>query len=398
MTSFVPIILALCITSLMLSVVFFTAWKTIERMPHTFTWGMAFLIGAFQWANNLARGWYPNHETFWIAANGLSLIVVTLAWLGHCQRVGKAVSHKHVWLLPLPVLLLVFWFTVVQRHVGLAMFLIPAYTAVMLTWAAILVIRHRYTTRPAEWATAICMLLFSAAQLTAGGLALMQGAEAVPRLADLYLMVNFLSLPAAYMGMGLFAVFMIASDLSERMRKIAMHDQLTGLLNRRGLKPAAARAFANSKRNQIPVSVVMTDIDRFKTINDQFGHLIGDQAIRHFANSLSADRRQEDILARIGGEEFILILPGVGPEDSVRLANELCENFSANPLVHLNEEIQMTASFGVATISGDDESINDIIARADNALYQSKNNGRNQVDLIASRITLLPDGSLQASP
>ncbi|MEM7277831.1 MAG: GGDEF domain-containing protein [Pseudomonadota bacterium] len=397
MSPYFPIILALCTTSLMLSIVFFTAWKTIERMPHTLTWAFAFLLGSVQWANNLARNWYPNYESFWIAANGLSLIVVTLAWLGHCQRVGKPTSHRQIWLFPLPVLLLVFWFTVIQPHAGLRMFLIPAYTATMLLWAAWLVIRHRYTTRPAEWGSAISMILFSLVQLTAGFFALFQGARPDSGLSEIYGLINFLSLPAAYTGMGLFAVFMIASDLSERMRKIAMHDQLTGVLNRRGFKPAAARAFASARRTGTPVSVVMTDIDRFKKINDKYGHLVGDLAIRHFANALASDRRQDDILARIGGEEFVLILPGVGPEASVCLARTLCQNFEANPLSHIDAQVNMTASFGVATISVEDESINDIIARADSALYQSKNNGRNQVDLIASRIVLLPDGSMKSS-
>ena len=108
----------------------------------------------------------------------------------------------------------------------------------------------------------------------------------------------------------MFVIFMLASDIMEEMKEIAVRDQLTGLLNRRGFNEQAAQAYASARRANRPVSVIMTDIDRFKFINDEHGHAAGDSALCQFARILSAGRRTEDVLARVGGEEFALVLQG----------------------------------------------------------------------------------------
>jgi diguanylate cyclase (GGDEF)-like protein len=197
------------------------------------------------------------------------------------------------------------------------------------------------------------------------------------------------------MGTGMFVIFMLASDLSEQMQEIAVHDQLTGVLNRRGLIERCANAYASARRNDTAVTVVMTDIDRFKTINDDYGHATGDAALVHFAESLRDGRRAEDIVARLGGEEFALILPGAGLESAVEMADELCHRIDETPITVDGVEFTMTASFGVATLSERDESLIDTIVRADRALYRSKRAGRNQIDLESSQLMLAEDGTLK---
>ncbi len=226
-------------------------------------------------------------------------------------------------------------------------------------------------------------------------MALLQGAGGDAVYQSLYVHYNFLMLPSGYMAMGMFVVFMLASDLSEQMKEIAVHDQLTGVLNRRGLSERGAAAYATSRRNNLPVSIIMTDIDRFKFINDEHGHSFGDAALVHFVGLLSDGRRTEDVLARVGGEEFALVLQGTDLEGALKIADDLCARIEATPMRLDGVESNMTASFGVAAISEKDSSLSDAIDRADRALYRSKRAGRNQVDLESSQLMLAADGTLK---
>ena len=378
----------------MLSVIFFCAWKSFDRMPHALTWSLAFAVATLQWVTNLCREMFPSQEVYWVLVNGFALTVVTLAWLGHRQRVGARTPMFLIWALPLPWLIGVAWFTYVSPHVGLRMALIPFFGGIMLLTVSSIILRHRKNLSTAEWGTAITTGLFAVLQICAGAAALMQGADVDPTYVTLYQRINFLALPTAYVGMGMFTIFMVACDLSEHMTLVAMQDQLTGLLNRRGFGEAASKAYAWARRTGRPVSVILTDIDRFKQINDKHGHFVGDQAIVHFSGVLAEDRRAEDILARVGGEEFALVLPGTSVKQAVSMAKELCERLRKRVMDLEGEKLEMSASFGVACISANDTCLSDVVARADVALYQSKNKGRNRVDLLASQVMLSKDGTL----
>jgi diguanylate cyclase (GGDEF)-like protein len=244
-----------------------------------------------------------------------------------------------------------------------------------------MIIRHREVTRAAEWAAATSLVLFGLAQGIAASMALMQGAGGDAVYESMYLHYNYLMLPSGYMAMGMFVLFMLASDLSEQMKEIAVRDQLTGVLNRHGLTERSEAAFSKFQRNNLPVSMIMIDIDRFKSINDEHGHAIGDAALVHFADLLKIDRHKDDILARVGGEEFALVLPGYDLVSTMRVADDLCARIESTPMSLGSIKLKMTASFGVATLSKKDGRLSDAIDRADRALYRSKHAGRNLVDL-----------------
>jgi diguanylate cyclase (GGDEF)-like protein len=179
------------------------------------------------------------------------------------------------------------------------------------------------------------------------------------------------------------------------MKRIAVRDQLTGLLNRRGFNEYGEKAFSAAQRNGTPLSVVMTDIDRFKYINDRYGHAAGDTALAHFAELVAEGRRREDVIARVGGEEFALLLPGTDLRDAMALADQLCKKVGSTPMDLTDIGLPMTSSFGVASISERDTGLDDMVRRADRALYRSKRAGRNQVDLESSQLMLAADGTLQ---
>ena len=389
------ILVALALNSAMLSVIFFLAWKTQGNKPYALTWSLAFLAATGQWSFNIAGGMFPNFESYWLTVNAFGMVLITLGLRGHCQRTDCQILPQNLWPYVAAIYATIIWFTVVEQHVGLRTAILPTAAAVALFLSATMIMRHRDKPRPAEWAAAITMLLFGLSQLAAAYVAVLMGAAGNAAYQALYVNINFLSLPAGYTGVAMFVIFMLASDLSEQMKEIAVRDQLTGLLNRRGFGEQTERAYATARRTDRPVSVIVTDIDHFKSVNDEFGHAAGDAALAHFAKILKVTRRSDDILARMGGEEFAIVLPGTVLEESIRIATELCQLLEEAPMVFDGNAVTMTASFGVATLSLNDTCLADAIIRADRALYRSKRAGRNRVDLESSQMMRCADGTLK---
>ena len=194
----------------------------------------------------------------------------------------------------------------------------------------------------------------------------------------LFRTVLVLLYPLAFVGVGLFAVFLVAADLAEKMRMLATSDVLTGIYNRRGFQDAAERALRNAQRQQQPLAVVVADIDNFKAINDRHGHDAGDRALRHFATRLERLVRRGDLVGRIGGEEFALLLVNTRARNAVEVVERIRRDIAAMP-VEGASSISMTASFGITDLRPGDISLAALMSRADRALYRSKLEGRDRV-------------------
>ncbi|WP_022939905.1 GGDEF domain-containing protein [Psychromonas hadalis] len=160
-----------------------------------------------------------------------------------------------------------------------------------------------------------------------------------------------------------------------QLEKLAKRDALTGLRNRVGLSKYLIEGEEKAQDHNIPFSLIFVDIDFFKKINDQHGHNVGDQLLIQFGRSISENIRQQDKLARWGGEEFIILCMDTQQDKAVTLAEKLCKLLADKPLL---DGITITASFGIAQLHKD-ESTTSFLERADNALYKAKTNGRNQV-------------------
>ena len=389
------IIFSLMISSAALSVIFYMAWRNFGRKQHALTWSLAFLAGALQWACTLTESQFATQEAYLLLESGFSMLLVTLGLRGHCQRTKCKWLPKSLLPYAAVVYALIAWHIVVEPHVGIRMAIVPAYAAITLFLSAWMIVRYRERTRPAEWAAAIFIIFFGLAQGISSGLAILQGPTGDTAFRGIHAHFEFLTLPAGYMAMSMFIILMMASDISAKMKKLATCDQLTGLLNRRGFTEYGGRAFSIARRGGLPLSVIMTDIDRFKNINDKYGHAAGDGALVHFARVISESRRSEDVIARVGGEEFALLLPGMELRDAMALADQLCTKVGSTPMDVTGVGMPMTSSFGVSAISENDTSLDDIVLRADRALYRSKRAGRNQVDLESSQLMLAADGTLK---
>ncbi|MFO1253924.1 diguanylate cyclase [Inhella sp.] len=172
-----------------------------------------------------------------------------------------------------------------------------------------------------------------------------------------------------------------AGRLLDTVEAQAATDPLTGLLNRRGFDVALQREWRRHQRLEQGLAALMIDIDHFKQINDKQGHPIGDAALRHLADTLRQQLRPYDLLGRLGGEEFCVVLPGVSPALAAQTAERLCRA----PLSFVPEgesiPLSMTVSIGVASCRPDDAHPDALLARADRALYQAKQQGRDRVVL-----------------
>jgi diguanylate cyclase (GGDEF)-like protein len=174
-----------------------------------------------------------------------------------------------------------------------------------------------------------------------------------------------------------------------RLLRDSRVDSKTGLLNAATWERESAAEVARAVRTKSPLAVAMLDIDRFKAINDTYGHLVGDQVIKEIAHTLNTLLRHYDLAGRFGGEEFSLLLPQTRAVDAFRIAERVRANIAGLSIIAAGaaggERVHVTVSIGVAALdSGSERELTDLMAAADAALYRAKRCGRDQVQMIST--------------
>ena len=167
----------------------------------------------------------------------------------------------------------------------------------------------------------------------------------------------------------------------EAMRHSATHDSLTGLMNRKAVMDGLGKELARSKREGTSVAVALVDVDHFKVVNDELGHLFGDEALKQVAHRLRSGLRNYDSVGRYGGEEFLLVLPGCDLAAAVVRAEQIRAAISATAVKTAAAQRSVTVSVGVAVSKGAGEGDAErVLDASDVALYEAKKNGRNRVE------------------
>jgi diguanylate cyclase (GGDEF)-like protein len=184
---------------------------------------------------------------------------------------------------------------------------------------------------------------------------------------------------------------LVVSRLFNELRKLSLHDALTGLLNRRAMEETLQASVRSSRRSGEVFAVMMLDLDYFKRINDDFGHAVGDLALKHVSQLLQSALREVDHLARFGGEEFVVLMPSATLAQAHPVAERLRQLLASNPLNHDAVTVNLSVSIGVAEWRGADDDTPELLQRADAALFQAKVQGRNRV------VTSLTDSMALAS-
>ena len=386
-----PVVIGLCCLlslSLLLCVALAFAWRRFGRELHAALWSLAYGLSAANWTSNLLMIWLrPDNAMLTMLGAICTVGSFALIALGFRRRAG----------LPLRVdaILAAAGVTILFVGIGLMRWegwggqcwMVLFFCTAMLMVSAFS-LRSSVAKRPVAGAAPFWMLtLFAAYTLGLGLLATIVPAvpgDVTPML-RLFRIVVILGVPTGLFGVGLFAMFLLAVDLVEGMRELASSDPLTGILNRRGLEQAAENAIAICRRGGRPLTVVVADIDHFKRVNDRLGHAAGDAVLRRFADHAGAILRQGDLLGRLGGEEFVFVLPDTG----VAQATDAIERFRlslADAVIDLAPRMSLTASFGIAAFGDFNDTMARTLHRADQALYRSKMDGRDRITIAPSEM------------
>ncbi|MEI9421154.1 GGDEF domain-containing protein [Mesorhizobium sp. Cs1299R1N1] len=177
-------------------------------------------------------------------------------------------------------------------------------------------------------------------------------------------------------------ILMTGERSQRRLRELAMSDQLTGALNRRGFFESSAAKFTNRSATSGEIAVALFDIDHFKAINDRYGHPGGDKVIAEFAQRVARAIRPSDIFGRIGGEEFALLLPDTTINEARLMVDRVRAAFAETPVLFDKTEIAATVSAGISIANTQEANLDQLISGADSALYAAKRAGRNRTSIL----------------
>jgi len=366
-------VVATCITAL-LGLFLLSAWMQ-ERIRALAWWGSAYLIGGFSVAIWSIEGVISPPLPAG-TANALLFVACGMIWsaarLFHGRPVlwGWLFAGSIVWLMACLSPEFVRW---AAARIVLSSLIISAYT--FLTAAELW--RERRKTLLRRWPAIFVPMLHGMVFLFPIPLASMLPADGgIVSLASGWIAVFALETMLYVVGTA-FIILVLAKERSVRvLRDAASTDDLTGLLNRRGFFAGAHQLVARQARQRQAVSVLMFDLDHFKSVNDRFGHPLGDEVLRTFARVATDNLRAGDVIGRFGGEEFVAILAGNLADASVA-AERLRLAFQAAAHTIAGRVVQATVSIGVASGGID---VASLIASADSALYLAKSNGRNRVE------------------
>jgi diguanylate cyclase (GGDEF)-like protein len=369
-------VVAICVTGL-LGLLLLFVW-TQDRVRALAWWGTAYLVGGASvviWSveSYISPPLPPG------TANAMLFVACGMIWsaarLFHGRQVlwGAMVAGAAIWLAAclVPEFAASAWARIV-----LSSFIVSAYT--FLTAVELWRDRRKHLIR--RWPAIFVPMLHGLVFLSPLPLAsVLPDNNGIVALTSVWIAVFTLEVMLYIVGTA-FIVLVLSKERAVRIHKdAASTDELTGVLNRRGFMAAAKGLIERFEKKREPLSVLVFDLDHFKQVNDRFGHVVGDHTLRLFALIAGLNMRTTDILGRMGGEEFVAILPGA-PHDAAVAAERVRLAFEAAAVTIADQPVGATVSIGVA--SGEPGvDVNIMIAAADRALYKAKESGRNRTEL-----------------
>lgn len=376
------LVLGALLTAL-IDVLLLVVWRSLPRAvrPSLRWWLAAMLIYPFAFALLGLRGQVPDIISV-VLANGLAATAMSCNAIALRLFYGVPRRIFRLAIITVLVMLSSAWFAYAWPSLHWRIIITSVLMALLIGSSARAILRRNGPRGAIPMATA--------AIFVAGTVLISY--RAVYELATPLLVDSFFQLPPgqnwAFVLLGLLPVLstvgfllMCTERSQQELERAAQLDYLTGIYNRRAIEDLARRAIAASRRHGIPMAMMIVDVDHFKRINDQFGHETGDQALMETVRRLRESLRSEDLVGRLGGEEFVAILPNTDAASALAAAERVRVAFADTPMRFENDAVTVTISAGVALLAPGDQQFSHLLRRADRAMYAAKNAGRNQVML-----------------
>ncbi|MEA5096935.1 MAG: GGDEF domain-containing protein [Burkholderiaceae bacterium] len=377
------------IAGIFLSVAMILNWQVQKRQPGVALWALAYICGSVGLIFSSLRNSLPDIIAL-VLANVLLDGFVCLLWIGIRHFLGKTSGGwKVAGALLAAHLCFNLYYVIVAPDVAARISGFSTIHAVLSLLCLSEVVRdmRRAAERVVHVVIALVFLVHSVYNIVR--LVVTLTGEPIEDLLTAGAFHRFAFVEGIVLSVGLACCLIIVSnqrlrqmleEQQQQLEKLALTDSLSGLSNRRHFIEAAAREIDRARRYNRPLALIMLDIDNFKSVNDCYGHQCGDDVIRSMSRILRAGLRDQDIVSRIGGEEFAILLPETSGEMAADVAERLRElHAAARVACASGVTVGCTASFGVTELNPLDASIYDLLPRADKAMYAAKNAGRNCV-------------------
>ncbi len=336
-------------------------------------------------------------EFIFPVANGIYLLGAALYWRS-MRRLAGLPSHPLTWVPAILAIAGVYWASaIVPTHIG-RVFFACAGLAVYF-FAAAWTLHYRYNSG-AQPAVEVSRAVLTGIFVIVGGFVTFRGVyflfltgptpDLLTSGAWITLSTTLLVTSLPVIGTTAFLV-MCSERLRRQWEHAAATDYLTSLPNRRSIIGTGEARFNTARRNGAQFAVAVIDIDHFKSINDRFGHEVGDLALKHIAALLEHHCRGPHMVGRQGGEEFVALFEDANAEAALAVAERVRAAIESAPMQHKDESMIITVSIGVGVIAPTDRNFDVVLRRADHALYAAKSGGRNRVEMAASPLLHLEE-------
>lgn len=364
----------------LVSCVLFAVWRFNKHIPGLQMWALSYGVGLVPILGLLWREHLPEVLGVLMVQAGMSLGAFLYFWGCSVYTGRRLLSFPRAIIFMGALLLLNLYFTVVQPHlqmrfalggVGNGIFFLL--TARTLAQGGYQRVPMRYLVAAVAGAHGVFLLL---RPLLFGIGAVQANASLAAQIPHL-IMLEFL-IALLFMAFG---TLMLANEFTtNELRQLAEIDSLTSIFNRRAFFTLLNKALHQSQRTGMGLAVLVVDLDHFKSINDTYGHQGGDEVLRHFVQTATQCLRQQDVMGRLGGEEFAIFLPGVDAKGAQVVAERLRAAVASRPAALQQGSHALTISLGL-TLCVPGDTPDTALHRADQAMYQAKERGRNRVEL-----------------
>lgn len=312
-------------------------------------------------------------------ANTVLMSGIYLCYVGTQRFFGVTPKLVRGWSLIAVVSLVLAWFALVDYSYAVRLAITSALQTYLFCRNSWLVYRHGLNTFPRKMLA--CVLASAALLQVIRYGASLTNPQMVGILDNTLVQVAYVTTYPFIMLLFSISTILLASErLRDELERMSNHDPLTGLLNRRAFEEQTQREWARRNRQPQPLSALAFDLDHFKAVNDTYGHAVGDIVLVHAARVLGDMARKTDIVARLGGEEFVIVMPGASDEQARAVAERIRAFLADEPITTPDgKSLRVTSSVGLATARANDTDIHAVLQRADKALYEAKRTGRNRI-------------------